>query len=152
MRSLTSDMVRDEEANQANETYLGLESEEEHDDVAADTTEESTFLELEPVKTVVDLSKIRPTPKAIKRYDSEAGASAASLRIDVIAETLSFMGFRLCQAKSDGNCLLLSVMVGAEITPQEAQDLDTFELEKVALLRRDAMGERGGQPFKAYPS
>lgn len=136
------------------EACLKLESEEEHDDVAADTTGESTFLEHEPLKTVVDLSKMSPTPKAMKRCDSEAGASAASLRlrIDVIAETLSFMGFRLCPAKSDGNCLLLSVMAGAEITPHEAQDLDTFDLEKVALLRRGAMGERGGQPCTAYPS
>ena len=133
------DMVREEEDEKADKSCSELESEEEHVDVTADTTEERTFVEQEPVKTMVDLSKMSPTPKAMKRCDSDAGASAASVRSDVVAETLSGMGFRRCQAKSDGNCLLLSVMAGAEITPQEAQDPDSFVLEKVALLRRGAM-------------
>ena len=138
---------RDVLENTRNEEGGSNRNADERSNVVLDLTEEPTS-EVQPWGAAMVHSssngesevKAEVSTTRNGREESDgAGASASSVPSNFVERVLTGLGFQARTAKGDGNCLLLSVMAGVEITPQEASEPDAFASERVASLRRGAV-------------
>lgn len=123
------------------ETTVGEKADGEH--VSEETVVAALGKPEPPSMSSADTVETMSNDGFVENEPSESHASSKrtqeTLQSDAVNKALARMGFYRCEVKGDGDCLLLSIMAGAEITCNEAKEPDKCALDKVALLRRGAI-------------